>query len=492
MAFKTPFRVDRKLVDEKLLQKAKDAGFWIIFYGVESGNQSVLNTIKKGVAIKEIKRAFELTHKVGIKTIAAFMVGNVGDTAETVNDSIKLARSIKPTELGFSIATPLPGTEFYEVAKERNWISSNDFSEWSQFTAVSRNRDLTIKQITKLRDVAEKEAREYLAKAKGDTVMSSFVKKAKTKTKLIPFIGPLSVLIWRSIKDCRQRYKNISEELAGQRGNKAIMSTNLMQEKVGSSCNYAELSIDEIQHELDKRFENGKSAYPSTTLWDDVRAEELNKLYMDMISPTDGKQILELGCGMGGSAPFISACAGYIGTDLSKEAVKTASREFGNKPGFSFVVMDAQDLKFRDCTFDLVAARELIEHVPDVKRTLQEAFRVLKLGGNIVVTSPNRDSLHLRVNRMLGYKDFTCCFDHIRELTYEEARQLLLEIGFKIIASSGLFLKPYWGIPSIDAHVRHLTDNDPQMVDMLKELGRRCGPEYAFGYLIKAQKPSNA
>ena len=297
----------------------------------------------------------------------------------------------------------------------------------------------------------------------------------KNKVKAIPVIGILAVRIWRVIKKYRRR---------------KLPKTNMPEKSAECAPDYSQLSIDEIQRDLDKRYVKG-SAYVSTAFWDDVRAEEINKQCMDMISPTDGKQILELGCGIGGSAPFISNCGGYIGTDLSNEAIKTAYQHFGSKPGFSFIVMDAQEVKFPDCTFDLVIAKEVVEHVPDIKLTLQEAFRVLKPGGSILITSPNRNSLHLRINRMLGYEDFTCSFDHIRELTYEEIEQLLLELGFEIANTSGVFLQPYWGIPGLDEHVRCLTDDDPIMVDMLKELGRRCGAKYAFCYVIKAEKPNN-
>lgn len=305
----------------------------------------------------------------------------------------------------------------------------------------------------------------------------------KNKVKAIPVIGILAFRVWWLIKKYRRR-------MLLKKYRRRTLKTNMPEKSAECAPGYSKLSIGEIQRDLDKRFTKG-NAYVSTAMWDGVRGEELNKQCMDMISPTDGKQILELGCGIGGSAPLISNCGGYIGTDLSAEAIKTASQRFGSKPGFSFIVMDAQELKFPNCTFDLVIAKEVIEHVPDIKLTLQEAFRVLKPGGSILITSPNRNSLHLRINRMLGYKDFICSFDHITELTYEEAEQLLLKLGFEITNTSGVFLQPYWGIPGLDKHVRCLTDDDPIMVDMLKELGRRCGAKYAFCYVIKAEKPKN-
>lgn len=158
MAFKAPFRVNSNLLDAELLAKAKEAGFWIIFYGVESGNQRVLDTIKKGTTIEEIKRAFALTHAAGIRTIAAFMIGNVGDTRESINDSIALAREIRPSVRGFSIATPLPGTEFYQIAKEKGWIHTEDYRNYSQFSSVCRNEHLTSEEITMLTNKANRES----------------------------------------------------------------------------------------------------------------------------------------------------------------------------------------------------------------------------------------------------------------------------------------------------------------------------------------------
>ncbi|MFB0524154.1 MAG: class I SAM-dependent methyltransferase [Phycisphaerae bacterium] len=315
--------------------------------------------------------------------------------------------------------------------------------------------------------------------------MNSIAKRVKARIKTIPGMGPLSVSLWRLIKDFKKTYKNVREELAAS-------SHNIKQnrQEAEPARNYSELTIEQIQQAMDKWYAEG-NAYKHEKLWDKIRLEERNNRCLALISPTDGKRILEIGCGIRGITPYISTCAEYVGIDLSKEAISKATRQFSGKPGFSFAVMDAQDLKFPDCSFDIIVAQEVIEHLPCIERAFGEIYRVLRPGGQVVITSPNRNSLHLRVNRMLGYKDFTCSFDHIKELTFEEAEKMLLEVGLKITHTSGTFLKPYWGIPGIDEHVRHLTDNDPTMVDMLKELGQLCGPKFAFCYVIKGEKPNN-
>lgn len=117
MRFRAPFRVNKKLVDADLLKLMKQAGFWLIFYGVESGNQAMLNRMKKGITLEEVKRAFKLTHEAGIKTEASFIIGLPGETEATIKDSIKLYQEIRPYWAGFSKAIPFPGTVLYDQVK---------------------------------------------------------------------------------------------------------------------------------------------------------------------------------------------------------------------------------------------------------------------------------------------------------------------------------------------------------------------------------------
>ncbi len=255
-----------------------------------------------------------------------------------------------------------------------------------------------------------------------------------------------------------------------------------------SDIDYSTLPVTEIKRLMDERYSK-EDAYNLVYLWDTVRADELNKISIELISPTKGKRILEIGCGLGGAAPLISECREFVGTDLSEIATSQANETFGDKPHFRFLPMDAMDLKFDDSQFDIVLAREVIEHLQEPRKAIKEAFRVLKPKGLFLVTSPNRDSLHLRVNRMLGHADFKCCYDHIKEYSFREAEEMLTTEGFTIKKTRGLFLLPYWGIPDIDLHVRHLTDNDPQMIEMLSVLGERAGAEYAFEFAILCAKP---
>jgi len=65
------------------------------------------------------------------------MFGNIGETEETIRQSIDLAKKLNTDTMAFFIASPYPGTEFYEVAKEKGYFRKD--LEWKDFTLVSNN-----------------------------------------------------------------------------------------------------------------------------------------------------------------------------------------------------------------------------------------------------------------------------------------------------------------------------------------------------------------
>lgn len=105
-------RVDR--IDRELLEEMKKAGCWRVLYGVESGVQKNLDTLKKGTTIQQIRKAVELTAEVGIEAYGTFMFGIPGETYEEGLKTIEFACSIPLDYAVFVNLTPLPGTEVYE------------------------------------------------------------------------------------------------------------------------------------------------------------------------------------------------------------------------------------------------------------------------------------------------------------------------------------------------------------------------------------------
>ena len=118
-------RVDS--IDEEILRWMKRAGCWGISFGVESGSQKMLDLVKKGITVEQIKKAFRLCNKYRIDSFAYFLIGLPWETEETVNESIALAIEIDPSIAEFFIVYPFPGTEFYEIAVQEGLIREKGF-----------------------------------------------------------------------------------------------------------------------------------------------------------------------------------------------------------------------------------------------------------------------------------------------------------------------------------------------------------------------------
>ena len=123
------------LMSEELLEELKGANCKVIFYGIEFGNQRILDLCKKGITIKQIQETIEMTSKVGISSYGYFMMGYPTETPETIEDTInfaiELALEYSMDSAGFSIVTPFPGTGLYEYCKRNNMLKSPDWSQYS-------------------------------------------------------------------------------------------------------------------------------------------------------------------------------------------------------------------------------------------------------------------------------------------------------------------------------------------------------------------------
>jgi len=108
-------RVDQ--VNEQLLKKMKQAGCWLICYGVESGNQKILNSINKGFTIDQVISSFEMTRKIGILTLSSFMVGLPNETKETIQETFNLVKKIKPNFISCSMLMVFPGSRLFKLIK---------------------------------------------------------------------------------------------------------------------------------------------------------------------------------------------------------------------------------------------------------------------------------------------------------------------------------------------------------------------------------------
>ena len=113
-------------VDEGLLRKMRKAGCRLVIVGFESGNDQVLKNMKKGITVEQSRKFAKSAKRVGILLHGDFIIGMVGETKETIEDTRALIRDIRPEILQIAVATPFPGTEFYDYVKHEGYLLVED------------------------------------------------------------------------------------------------------------------------------------------------------------------------------------------------------------------------------------------------------------------------------------------------------------------------------------------------------------------------------
>jgi len=103
-------------VDQGLFNTMKKAGCYKVDFGVESGNQEILDRIKKSINVADVENTIKMAKNAGLKTGSYFIIGHPYETIQTINETIDLAARINTTTVSFGIMVPYPGTEVFEMA----------------------------------------------------------------------------------------------------------------------------------------------------------------------------------------------------------------------------------------------------------------------------------------------------------------------------------------------------------------------------------------
>lgn len=104
------------LVDPELLHEMAASGCALIHYGVESGNQKILDSTRKKTDLETIESSIRSTKKAGIETACFFLFGFPGETQQDMADTIAFAKKLNPDYASFHVVTPYPGTPLAEFA----------------------------------------------------------------------------------------------------------------------------------------------------------------------------------------------------------------------------------------------------------------------------------------------------------------------------------------------------------------------------------------
>lgn len=138
------------VISASMLEKMRKAGCVGMKFGIESADNNVLKRLRKGITVEQAVKTINLCKKLGIRTHLTYAIGLPGDTEQTIKKTIQFAQQYGD-HYQISIASPFPGTYFFEEAMRNGWLK---FKSWNDFNGLSESivsyPHLSNKKIAKL------------------------------------------------------------------------------------------------------------------------------------------------------------------------------------------------------------------------------------------------------------------------------------------------------------------------------------------------------
>ncbi len=135
-------RIDR--LSYPLLRLMKKAGWYFLAFGIESGDQAILDQNNKGLKLTQVRQVINWCQKIGLQTIGFFIIGLPGETLTSIKKTINFAKSLALDEAQFNILTPFAGTQAREMIQNQGRILTNDWQKYNPWSKpVFKLKDLS-------------------------------------------------------------------------------------------------------------------------------------------------------------------------------------------------------------------------------------------------------------------------------------------------------------------------------------------------------------
>ena len=144
-------------IDYSTMRSMKQAGCRLLDVGYESGNDELLNRMRKGLTKSDLERFTDEARRAGMRILSDFVIGLPGETKQTIDETMLFIEKIRPDLLQVAVATPIPGTEFYDYCKSNAHLMTEDLED-------SLNGEGFQKCIVRYPHLSNEEIEEYASK----------------------------------------------------------------------------------------------------------------------------------------------------------------------------------------------------------------------------------------------------------------------------------------------------------------------------------------
>ncbi len=147
-------------LDYETLDIMKKAGCRLLCVGIESGDNEILNKMGKSLIKENTSEFFRAAKKAGVLIHGCFMVGNRGETRESIEKTLAFAKELLPDTAQFFPIMAYPGTAYYRWAKKQGYITTDDYSEWltneGQHNCIVQTGELSPEDLVRFCDYARR------------------------------------------------------------------------------------------------------------------------------------------------------------------------------------------------------------------------------------------------------------------------------------------------------------------------------------------------
>ncbi len=159
ISWATPNGIYVNTLNREVLEVMRQSGCYQLSLAIESGSPRVLrNIMKKKISLDCAREIVPIMRELGIGVYFFFVIGMPGETREDVMMTIEYAKELQPDDAYFSIATPYPGTELYDVCLREGYVDSDlDLTRIRPTNSLINTPWLSAEDVRDLRDFAYEE-----------------------------------------------------------------------------------------------------------------------------------------------------------------------------------------------------------------------------------------------------------------------------------------------------------------------------------------------
>ncbi|MBW2310078.1 MAG: cobalamin-dependent protein [Deltaproteobacteria bacterium] len=360
-------------VNEEILRKMRAAGCWQVSYGVETGSQRLLDLIHKDTTLEQVEETFKITKRVGISIRAFFMLGIPTETRQESLKTISFAKKLDARWSQFTVCTPFPGTELYDLALRDGGLQSQ---QWADYKTHGGWTDGSLAYVPKGRSVEEMkrfQKRAYRAVYLRPRVFIRFLRDIDSMKKVEEYAAGLLVLI----KTAFPSRPNIPKVIKADR--------------------------DDLERFARGVYVDSPVYFNANPLVRFLNWKKLDAVVSLLVSHRRGR-ILDFGCGNGVMLPTLAGIFDtVVGVDLYPAAASRMKQEYGLHNAM-LVKADGTKLPLKDGSFDAVLATSVLEHFRDIEKAIAEIARVTKKGGCLLFLSPTENRFYRLGRWLFRYK----------------------------------------------------------------------------------------